>query len=279
MFYPYFFCQNKDAFCHNEKYFRPSKYPALNAIDFDDFIYNFKYDNKEHIILPDTIANSAKEVVINFFSILREANQGNAMNIGCGSIGNGIAPYPIAYALLSTELQNILTYDQFLKQYENIYHINLIAIVSLSCWHKLKNSDLFLIEIETLEGNSFHYYYSYLEIKKENTQYRINSQTFHKEDFFCAAYHGWQHNAELVVEFMYHDWCNLVKKQYPTQQNKNIKKIMVDGTDSCQYMFIFLELTNGTDIMVGQYKKINNCLWNPIYIDPYECLKKNKKNE
>lgn len=265
---------NDETFQHNEKYFRPSKITAINIINFRDK-FNYSSDKIETDLLPNRITLGANEVIINFFSILREANQGAAMNVGCGSIGDGIAPYPIAYALLSKELQNQLSYKQFLKLFENIYHINLIAIVQLYNSDSADNNYLFLVEIETLEGNSFHYYYTEMEVKKENSQFKINSLTFHKEDFFCAAYHGWQHNAELVVSFMYGDWCKLVEKQYPTQQDKNIKKIIIDATDGNQYMFVFFELTNGTDIAIGQYKKINTDQWLPVSINPFKCIEKN----
>lgn len=264
----------------NEKYFRPSKYPAINIIDFNDFIFNNtlnpNYNDPEGIKIPTVLARSAKEVVINFFSILREANQGAAMNVGCGSIGDGIAPYPIAYALLSDELHKQLSFTQFLKQFENMYHINLIAVIPLPASVTVEITDLFLVEIEALEGNSFCYYYSNLEVIKENTQYRINSLSFDKEDFFCASYHGWQHDAELTVTLMYGDWCGLIKKQYPAIQEKNIVKIIFDGTDGYHYMFVFFRLTNGTDLPIGQYKKTDTDHWIPVLIDPYQCVKSDK---
>lgn len=268
--------KDKETFQYNEQYFRPSKYPAINTIDSNEYLLNYNHENHTEIKLPDIFTSSASAVILYFFSLLREANQNAAMNVGCGSVGTGITPYPMAYNLLSADLQNELSYPQFLNLFETIYHINLIAMLPLNNQKPSENSDLYLIELETLEGNSFHYYYSYLSIKNENSQYRINSLDFDKEDFFCAAYHGWNHNAESAVAIMYGDWCGLIKKQYPTQQEKYTKSIVIDGTDGIQYLFVFHELTNGTDLSIGQYKKSNSGHWIPVSIDPHQCLDQEK---
>jgi hypothetical protein len=70
---------------------------------------------------------------------------------------------------------------------------------------------------------------------------------------------------------MYQNWCGLIIKLYPTQQDEYIKRIMADGADGNQYLFVFFTLTNGTDIGIGQYRKDNN-EWVKIMINPYECL-------
>lgn len=258
---------------HNEKYFRPSKLDSINTVDFDAFILEKQSDDPEKITLPKPFTDTPSNTIINFFSVLREANQGASMKVGCGTVGLEALPYPFSYAFLSSALKEQLPYDSFLKLFENIYHINLIKMTYLPDMEPSDHSYLFLIEFETIEGECFCYYYGYLEVIFENDTYLINSLSFDKEDFFCAPYHGWQHNAELAVEIMYHNWCNLILKQYPTQQEEYIKRIMVDGTDGNQYLFVFFTLTNGTDIEIGQYKKENN-EWIKVTITPSKCLEK-----
>lgn len=257
---------------YNEKYFRPSKFPSVNTMDFNTLILENQNDNPTEITLPKNLTDNPYDTIINFFSILREANQGATMKVGCGTVGLEALPYPIAYAFFSSTLKEQLPYDQYLKLFENIYHINLIKMKYLNNSEPSNNSYTFLIEIETIEGECFCYYYGYLEVIYENYSYLINSLSFNKEDFFCAPYHGWQHNAELAVEVMYKNWCNLIVKLYPTQQEEYIKKIMADGADGNQYLFVFFVLTNGTNIEIGQYKKVND-EWLKVTINPYECLK------
>ena len=256
---------------YNEKYFRPSKLDAINTVDFNTFILENQSNDPEEITLPKALTDTPSDTIINFFSMLREANQGATMKVGCGTVGLEALPYPFSYAFLSSTLKKQLPYTSFLKLFENINHINLIKMVYLPSMQTIETSYLFLIEFETIEGECFCYYYGYLEVIFENDSYLINSLSFDKEDFFCAPYHGWQHNAELTVEIMYHNWCNLILKQYPTQQEDYIKRIVIDGSDGNQYMFVFCTLTNGTDIEIGQYKKETND-WVKVAMTPSKCL-------
>lgn len=256
---------------NNEKYFRPSKFQSINTKDFTAFVLENPSDDPLKTTLPKALTASPSDTIINFFSVLREANQDATMKVGCGTVGLETLPYPIAYAFLSNSLKKQLPYNQFLNLFKNIYHINLIKMVCLPYTDLSNSSYPFLIEIETIEGECFCYYYGYLEVIYENNSYLINSLSFNKEDFFCAPYHRWQHNAELVVEIKYKNWCSLIIKQYPTQQETCIKKIMAEGTDGNPYLFVFFTLTNGTDIEIGQYKKENN-EWRSVTINPYECL-------
>ena len=67
--------------------------------------------------------------------------------------------------------------------------------------------------------------------KKEGNTFKIADMTLIGEDFLCAAYHLWQHNAEAVVDIEYGEWCKLVKKRLPTKKEGYIKKIDIIGTD------------------------------------------------
>lgn len=262
------------TFKRNEKYFRPSKLPALNIRNFD---YDFfdKYYNK--VTLPNYLFSSPKDTIINYFSILREAS--NISKGGCGSIGNALAPYPISYKFFTSEYQTNVSFTDYMKLFKNTGHINLIKINHLTNVNILPGKYKYFFEIEVIEpsvnGNtSFAYYYGFIYLKNENGKYKISEIDLRGEDFLCAAYHGWVHNAELYVATTYGDWCNLIKKRHPTEQIGYIKNIYVTGTNGHEYKFKFFQLTNGTDIEVGQFIKDSSNEWKPIKIDVNKCIKR-----
>ncbi len=267
-----------DIFKRNEQYFRPSKLPALNIRNFN---YNFfdKYWDKDYnqIVLPDYLFISPKDTIINYFSVLREAS--NISKGGCGTIGEAMGPYPISYNFFTSEFKNNVDYKTYLNSFKDIGHINLIKVNNLTNKNTPKGIYRYFFEVETIEpstnGNtSFAYYYGFIYLKNENGKYKISDIDVRGEDFLCAAYHGWAHNAELYVDSTYGGWCNLVKKRHPTQQIGYIKNIYVTGNDGHEYKFQFFQLTNGTDIEVNQFVKGKNNQWIPIEIDVKKCIER-----
>lgn len=265
-----------------EKYFRPSCLSILNnrVMDFQFFA---PYDEKPHdeIVLPASLMNSPENTIIHYFSILREAeNLTNNQMGGCGTVGMAKTPYPVAYNFLTKEYQKKVSYPSYLHSFKGIGHTNLIKLNKLPVKGHPQTIQFF-IELETIEGSSknltyFAYYYGYVSIKKENNMYKIEDITLTGEDFLCAAYHLWQHDAEAVVDVEYGNWCKLVKKRLPTKKDGYFKKIDFLGTDGNEYRFVFIELTNDTDILFAQYKKTREDKWEPIKIDPEKCLKDKK---
>lgn len=81
--------------------------------------------------------------------------------------------------------------------------------------------------------------------------------------------------AEVVVENKYGNWCSLVKEIYPTQQDGYVEKIYFKGTDQKDYLIVFFQLTNDTDLEIAQYRKNANGKWEPIRMDPKKCLENN----
>lgn len=260
----------------NERYFRPSPLPALNIINFD---YDFfdKYYNPDYtkIVLPNYLFYSPEETILNYFSILREAE--DISTGGCGSIGEAKSPYPISFNFLTTEYQNNIGYEAYLNSFNEIGHINLVKLNNITTELTPKGIIRYFFELETIEpslnGNtSFAYYYGFIDIKNQNGNYKISNIDVRGEDFLCAAYHGWVHNAELYVDITFGDWCHLIKKRYPTEQSCYIKIIYVDGTDGHKYKFLFFQLTNGTDVLINVFILENNA-WKPIDFDPDKCFK------
>lgn len=261
---------------NNEQYFRPSPIPSLNNKNFDfEFFDKYSNENYNKIILPNLLFNSPEDTIINYFSILREAE--NISQGGCGSIGSAKIPYPISYNFFTSKYKSKINYSSYFNLFKDIGHINLIKLNNITYDHILNGTSKYFIELETIEpsvnGNtSFSYYYGYVYIQNENGNYKISDFDLRGEDFLCAAYHGWNHNAELYVDAVYGNWCNILKKRYPTEQSGYIKNIYVAGNDAQDYRFEFFRLTNGTDIEIQQFVKDKNNEWKPIKIDVNKCI-------
>jgi hypothetical protein len=261
-----------------EKYFRPSKLPVLNDKFNLRFFDNYSYKNYSEIIVPNTLLKTPEDTIINYFSILREAaNSQEGKGAGCGSIGYSTIPYPVAYNFLSSTYQETLSYDQYLKTFENILHLNLIKYREIPVYDNTSDIVRYFVEIETIEGSDkdvayFAYYYGFVDMIKEGEQYKISDLKFFGEDYLCAPLHGWWHYAEAVVDVKYGYWCSLIEERYPTQQEDYVKNIYFKGTDGYDYLIVFYQLTNDTDIEISQYRKSKEGKWKLIKLDPEKCL-------
>ncbi len=251
----------------NETYFRPSQLKALNS-NFPDYkIFSETFKNGA---VPPALIDSPINSALNYFSVLQQAaNMTEEKSGGSGTVGYALEPYPIAYSFLSEHNKTSMPYDEFLKSFEGIGHINLIKILPVIT--EPSDTDRYFIELEILEGSpmgvtTFNYYTGELDVKKVNGLYYIDSLTLSPEDFLFAAYHGWAHNAEYFVETVYGNWCGLIMKQYSPKQDDYKKDITVDGVDGKKYMFEFAKLTNGTDLLVNSLVKEKGT-WIPANID------------
>ncbi|WP_226679986.1 hypothetical protein [Sutcliffiella horikoshii] len=260
-----------------EKYFRPSRLPIKNTLFKNTQFFDPYYElNYKEIKLPATLTRNPYETILNYFSILREAENLNQNQLGgCGTVGMAKLPFPIAYNFFTKDYQNRVSYDEYLQSFAGIGHLNLIKLNRLPDENGMVP---YFIELESIEGSSkgvtyFAYYYGYVQLKKEHNLYKIDQMKLYGEDFLCAAYHLWQHDAEAVVAIMYGEWCKLIKKQLPAKQDGYVKTIDFIGTDGVVYRFIFYQLTNDTDVLISQFKKNTEGNWESIRIDPYECLK------
>lgn len=138
-----------------EKYFRPSKLPVLNDRTLNnEFLDTYYWKEPSEITLPKDLFETPEDKIINYFSVLREAANPEAIE---GS-------------------EKAATY--------------------------------------------FAYYYGYVDIIKEDNQYRISDSEFYGED----------------------------------------------------YLIVFYQLTNDTDIEIAQYVKGDDGNWTLIKLDPNLCL-------
>jgi hypothetical protein len=263
----------------NETYFRPSRLKALNNnfINAGDFSETFK-SGSVPAELMDTPVNS----IINYFSVLQQAeNLTESKKGGCGTVGYAKEPFPIAYQFLSEQNKKSMPYNDYLQSFEGIGHINLIKIIPII--NEDQKFQRYFLELEILEGTgvggtSFNYYFAEITMIQKDNRFFVDSLTLAPEDFFCAPYHGWSHNAESFVEIVYGNWCGLIMKQYPPSENDFTKEIMVDSVNGDKYTFKFAKLTNSTDILINILVKSGDT-WVPTEIDVEKCLEKMKQKQ
>lgn len=261
-----------------EKYFRPSNLPILNDNkDINKLIWKSENVEYKNVEIPKEYLKSPENTIINYFSLLREAaNPEKGKYTGCGSIGEGKAPYPIAYNFFTDEYKEKIKYKQYEDSFKNILHINLIKFKEIT---QAKEYELkYFYEIETIQGSEngvgyFAYYYGYINLKKENDIYKISNITVTPEEYLCAPYHSWFYDGESSVLVKYGDWCNLIKGKTRIEIDGYIKDIYFEGTDGNKYKIEFYILTNDYDIEVAQFKKNDADEWERIYLNPEDCLK------
>ncbi|MDF2858145.1 MAG: hypothetical protein K0Q87_3996 [Neobacillus sp.] len=261
-----------DMTAYHQKYFRPSCLKALNLrFDHSEFYSLFFEKTYDQIQLPYELTRTPEDTLINYFSILLEAE-----NIGgrsCGTVGQARTPFPIAYNFLSQEYQNIVSYEEYFHSFAGIGHTSLIKLIRVPDG---KRGPRFFYEIETIEGSIekkaeyFGYSYGFIELVYEQDGFRISDLTKIEEDFLCAPYHGWDHDGLDVIGVKYGNWCHLIHYMYPTVKNGFVKYISFHGKDGRDYCFMFVTLTNGTDVEIAQFRKRSNGRWKQVKMIPEE---------
>lgn len=264
-----------DKTAYHQRFFRPSCLLALNLrFETSEFFDPYYEKTHDQILVPSELIRTPNNTLLNYFSILREAE-----NIGgrsCGSIGQARIPYPLAYNFLSEEYQKRLSYEEYFNSFAGIGHTSLIKLCQVP---DIKRGIKFFYEIETIEAfqankaEYFGYSYGFIQLVHEQRGYQISSIHQIKEDFLCAPYHGWDQDGESIVDVKYGNWCKLIQKRYPTIKNSYVKNIYFHGNDGADYYFIFFTLTNGTDIEIAQFRRVGNEEWKQVNMKPEEeCL-------
>lgn len=263
-----------------EKYFRPSRRSIMNDRLFGYQFFGNYYDKTyDKINLPPSLMDTPENMLLNYFSILREAeNLTSKLIAGCGTVGEARVPFPVAYNFFTKDYKQKVSYSTYLASFEGIGHTNLIKLYKLPNQNSDQQIQSF-IELETINGtakgvSAFQYHYGTVSILKEEDTYKIDKIELIGEDFLCAAYHGWRQRGEDVVDIEYGNWCKLIKKRLPTKMDGYVKTIEVIGTDGNDYRFIFVQLTNDTDVLISQLIRRNQGKWEETKIDPTKCVEK-----
>ena len=267
-----------------EQFFRPTCRAILNRRLFDyQFFDPYIEKTYKEINLPPSLQDSPQNMLLNYFSILREAENLTSQLIGgCGTVGWAMVPFPIAYNFFTKAYQQKMPYSTYLSSFEGIGHTNLIKLYQHPNPNNVQPLQFF-IELETINGTAtgvsgFQYHYGTVSVVQEEGLSKIDAITLTGEDFLCAAYHGWRQKGEDVVDIEYGGWCKLIKRRLPTKKDDYMKTIDVIGTDGNDYRFIFVQLTNDTDVLVSQLVKKKQGKWEVTHIDPEKCVE-NRKQE
>lgn len=246
-----------------ERFLRPSVNKPL-----DKFYYTDGSEGK----LPSDLKLPG-ETVRAYFDILSDAANLGEKAGGCGSIGQGDAPYPSAYNQLSEDLKKTMSYEKFLKSFDGIGHINLMKLIDMPA---IKLGDNIcprvFVEIETIEGSDtqgktyFAYYFGFITMDEDkDAGWKINEIQLKPEDFLCHAYHGWWHDAGTIVDMIYNKKYGMIDKILGVEENGDFRNVLAKGKDGKQYRFMFVRITNGADIELRQYV-MEDGKWKDAYI-------------
>lgn len=256
-----------------ERFRRPSQQALLNnSYSFADF-----EKEKETYPLITQKFGTAEDVSKAYFGILRDAANMDGYGGGCGTIGNAKQPYPYAYELLSQETQKKVTLQAFTESFHGIGYITLLKLLPA---YTLEGTSIrtkyFMVEAEVITGPSekdtrayyrggsyFAYYYGLLTAHyTQEYGWKIQSIDYLPEDFLCHPMHGWAYNSAMLVPIVYKDWYDLIEKVDSTTQNGGLVSVFASGKGQ-KYRFDFARLTNGTDILLHEYKWINGA-WEEV---------------
>lgn len=251
----------------DERFRRPSKQtPLENSYSFSDF----EKENDTHPLIT-TVFQNPEDVVKAYFGILQSASNMAGYSGGCGSIGNGLQPYPYAYELFSASAQQRTRLQDFIDSFKGIGFITLLKLYPAYIPPGTPgNIRYYMFETEAItgrpgkddaellkNGSLFDYYYGLVTIiNVPDIGWKIESIDCFSEDFLCAPEHSWFYLSDAVVTFIYHDWYQLIDQIDKTEQNGDIISIYASGKDK-KYRFDFVRLTNGYDIMLHENIFIN----------------------
>ena len=240
----------------NERYHRPSKKEELE----NPYIYA-SFSNNKKVAIPH-----ARDAVLAYYGILREASNMAGYSGGCGSIGDTKAPYPVAYSLLSTEAKKRMSQKQFEDSFAGIGHITLLQVVDLpSPVGTPPDTRYFMVEFEALTGRKedetkfaynkqislFQYFYGIVTVTKENGEWKIANIQLLPEEFLCAPYHSWFYDSAMVVPIIYQENLKLIDSVTHTTEKDGIIQLYAHGKNN-EYRFDFVRLTNGHDILISE---------------------------
>lgn len=241
-----------------ERFTRPSCLAILNTTVLRDTLF-------EETELPPNLNDSPERCIINFFSVLRDPKQYEL---------NQLIPFA-RKGFFTPALQRKISNEDIENYLQGISRIHLIKIIRLAKDRNQLFATRFFTELEILEEPAdthkvtrFSYYYGFIEVVQEQNLFKLSNIEFNGEEFAPRYDYEWNYNAESYVDIYYGCRCNLVEDRYPTRQDGYVKNIFVKGTDSRDYLFRFVELTNGVDFEIQTFQKDSSGQWIPKKIKP-----------
>lgn len=251
----------------DERFLRPSKQPALKLK------YSFK-DFKGMLENPPgslVIFSIPEDVIHAYYAILEDASNMEGYTGGCGTIGHAGNPYPYAYQLLSKDMQQKMSLDEFVRSFAGTAHTTLLKLLPAYAPPETPdNIKYYMIEIEVItsppynekdgdkpQPSYFAYYYGLITLESAPFEgWKIKEIDYIPEDFLCAPYHLWYWDARMVVQIIFGDWYKLIDEIEKVDVKGSQVQIIAKGKQN-RYRFDAVRLTNGVDIFMREYVEEN----------------------
>lgn len=223
--------------------------PYANRFTYQDFAQ--PQDGSDEI-------STAEDAVAAYWGILSQASNMAGFTGGCGSIGDGLNPYPLAYGLLTPAMQAGMSQKAFIDSFRGIGYITLLNLLPLDY-----AKGTYMVEIETIQGEPdtgraatqpggrFVYYYGVVSTQQVEQGYRISAINLYAEDFLCAPEHSWFYLSDAVVGIVYGEQLGLIDAIDKTQLDDHMVYVYASGGGK-EYRFDFVRLTNGHDILLHE---------------------------
>jgi len=246
----------------SERFQRPSKQQALmNPYSFTDFETQ---DDKSPLITEKF--EKPEDLLLAYYAVIEEASNMSGYSGGCGSVGEGMNPFPYAYELFTKEKQDSMNLRQFTDSFKGIGHTTLLKVLpAYAPPGTPSNVKYYMVETEYITGpntnndeeyrHGSYFAYNYGIAAVEQTQddgWKIKELSYIPEDFLCAPYHSWFYFSDAVVEIVYEYNMKIVDKIEAPEMKDGLIYIKASGYGN-QYCFIFTRLTNGYDILLHEY--------------------------
>ncbi|MEJ8553364.1 hypothetical protein [Tepidibacter sp. Z1-5] len=263
----------------DERFQRPSK---LSSVKLK---YNFRRPKDKGEVPPyvaegfPTIYQTPEDVIHGYYAILKSAANMMGYEGGCGTIAWMDSPYPYAYRLLSDDIKDNITLEEFKDSFKGTGAMNLLHLEP--AYEPTNTPDsikYYFTEVEALKGhpykkgetygtqpNYFEYYYGIVTTEyNKKDGWKIKSVDYLPEIYLCHPFHGWNYDYDSIIGVIYNNWYGMDLKIDNTDIENNYIQVYASNQDN-EYKFDFIRLTNGDDVLLHEYIKEND-KWKEVSI-------------
>ncbi len=242
----------------DERMLRPfTRHPMENPYRFSDF------ENR-----PTHVFDAPDQALLGFFGTLRNASNMLCYTGGCGTVGDARLPYPVAYNMLSPAAKKNMSEKAFTDSFRGFGHVELLQL--LPAYTPPGTPDdlaYYLAELEIITGEKMprdprlvlggsHFAYAYALATVRNVPgqgWKIEKLDYWPEDFLCAPYHGWNYDAQSIMDIVFSYNLKLIETVDSVHRNDLQTEVLASGHGN-RYRFVFTRLANGYDLLLHQYQ-------------------------
>jgi hypothetical protein len=251
----------------NERFLRPSRQPALKLkYSYKDF--ESMLENPPGSLVIFSIPEDAIHA---YYAILEDASNMEGYTGGCGTIGHAGTPYPYAYQLLSKNMRQQISLDEFIKSFAGTAHTTLLKLYpAYAPPDTPENIKYYMVEIEIItsppyeekdgdkpQPSYFAYYYGLITLERIHFEgWKIKEIDYIPEDFLCAPYHLWYWDASVVVQTIFGNWYKLIDEIEKVDVKGSQVQVIAKGKEN-RYKFDAVRLTSGIDLFMREYVEEN----------------------